>query len=209
MQIRLNSPVRSRDGQNVGTISEVVVNPLSRDVTHVVIRQGLLFAADHVLAVEHVTEAAPNAVSLALNANELEEACVRFDHESFVTVPGTEEDLPQRLWTDPPGVHPSIVPPGVGPSELPPAAVIPTSDTALLADSTVETVDGVVVGHVSQLYTDENDSVTHVVIRRAGVYDEFAALPVEWVAAFEGGAIKLAVEKAVVRQLPDCGDNEK
>lgn len=203
MDIRFETPVESQDGVAVGKVREVVVAPVSRAVTHLIIQQGLLFNHDRVVSVDNVASADPEKVVLSETAEALEEETRAFEQESFATVPGTEEELPQRIWTQPPGAHPSIVPPGFRPGDLPPDPAIPMEDIALLEGSPVECANGTPVGTVHRLFTDEENRITHIVIRCTGVYDEYKLLPLEWIRSFDDNVVTVGVEQGVVQQLPD------
>lgn len=202
MDIRFESPVFSKDGQKVGELREVVVDPISREVTHLVVRQGLLFSDDRMLSMSEVAEADDQRITLTRNAAELEEQSGVFDEASYATVPGTESDLPQRIWTQPLG-HASIIPPGFRPGDLSPDPPIPMEDVSLLQNSPVQCPDGTQVGTVQQVFVDKNDRITHIVMRCIGVYDEFKLIPLDWIRGFQDNIVSLGVEEGVVRQLAD------
>ncbi|MFW6367130.1 MAG: PRC-barrel domain-containing protein [bacterium] len=202
MDIRFGNTVFSRDNHKVGELREVVVDPVSRELTHLVVRQGLLFSDDRIVAMKDVAHADDRSIILARDAEELEEQTSPFLETSFATVPGTESDLPQRIWTQPPG-SPSIIPPGIRPDDLSPDPSIPMDDVSLLQNSPVQCANGTQVGTVQQVFVDKADRITHIVMRCVGVYDEFKLIPLDWIRGFEDNVVVLGVEEGVVHQLAD------
>lgn len=202
MDIRFGNTVFSRDNQKVGELREVVVDPVSRELTHLVVRQGLLFSDDRIVPMKDVAQANDQSIVLARDAEELEEQSSPFQETSFATVPGTESDLPQRIWTQQPG-SPSIIPPGIRPDDLSPDPSIPMDDVSLLQNSPVQCADGTQVGTVQHVFVDKADRITHIVMRCVGVYDEFKLIPLDWIRGFEDNVVVLGVEEGIVHQLAD------
>lgn len=202
MNIRLGSTVFSQDNRKVGELREVVVDPVSRELTHLVVRQGLLFSDDRIVAMKDVAQADNQSIVLTRNAEDLEEQSSPFRDDSFATVPGTEDDLPQRIWAQPPG-SPSIIPPGIRPNDLSPEPSIPMDDVSLLQNSPVQCADATQVGTVQRLFVDKSDRITHIVMRCVGIYDEFKLIPLDWIRGFEDNVVVLGVEEGIVHQLAD------
>ena len=64
MQLREGTSVFTWDDKDVGHIARVVMNPVSKEVTHVVIRQGFLFTEDKVLPIDYIATASEDRVVL-------------------------------------------------------------------------------------------------------------------------------------------------
>ena len=73
MQFKENTPVYTADGEEVGTIDRVVIEPESKEVTHVVVRQGWLFTEDKVLATDLIEQATADQVRLRADVEHLDE----------------------------------------------------------------------------------------------------------------------------------------
>lgn len=73
MQFRENTPVYTADGQDVGTIDRVVIDPESKEVTHVVVRQGWFFTEDKVLSTDLIDQATAEQVRLRADVENLDE----------------------------------------------------------------------------------------------------------------------------------------
>jgi uncharacterized protein YrrD len=51
MELKEGATVKTNDGQKVGTIDRIVVDPATNEVTHIVIEKGFLFTEDRILPV--------------------------------------------------------------------------------------------------------------------------------------------------------------
>jgi len=52
------------EGQEIGQVSRVVLSPDDGKVTHIVIRQGLLFTEDKLISIDYIESASPDSVVL-------------------------------------------------------------------------------------------------------------------------------------------------
>lgn len=73
MQFRENTPVYTADGQEVGAIDRVVINPATTEVSHVVVRQGWLFTEDKVVPTAWIDQATGEQVRLRADIDSLDE----------------------------------------------------------------------------------------------------------------------------------------
>ncbi|MBT4819434.1 MAG: hypothetical protein HON70_27245, partial [Lentisphaerae bacterium] len=146
MKILFGTSVATRDGKDVGQVKEVIVDPRTRTVTHIVVQEGLLFENDRIVSAEDVERASETAVLLSVSEAELTDLSVDYAEEHFITadveeVDALEGDLSASYWTRPLGVVPSLIPPGLGRVELTPEIAIPGDDVLLVHDSPVGTRD--------------------------------------------------------------------
>jgi uncharacterized protein YrrD len=64
MQFRDNAEVQTNDGQKVGRIDRVVIDPNSKEVTHLVVQKGFLFTKDKVVPIDEVVTGSEERVVL-------------------------------------------------------------------------------------------------------------------------------------------------
>src|SRR5688500_2216100 len=84
MQFQKNADVISANGESVGRIDRVVVNPENNVVTHLVVHKSTLFnPEDKLVPVELVTETSPEQIVLHYEAGDLE-SCPPFEQERIV-----------------------------------------------------------------------------------------------------------------------------
>ena len=73
MQFKDGTSVYTFDGQDVGRVDRVVLNPKTKEVTHLVVRKGLLFAEDKIIPLHLIATATEDRVSLREGAGELDD----------------------------------------------------------------------------------------------------------------------------------------
>jgi len=73
IQFQKGASVLTANGQQIGALERVVLNPENKVVTDIVVRTGTLFSkADKVVPIEYVVETTENQVVLSNEAGELE-----------------------------------------------------------------------------------------------------------------------------------------
>lgn len=73
VDLRKGAKVYGMDGEQVGTVEELVYEPTSDKVTHLVISEGLLFSDEKMIPVGWVTDLGRNEVELVVNADIVEQ----------------------------------------------------------------------------------------------------------------------------------------
>lgn len=74
MRVDLDAKVRARDGEEIGSLDRAIVDPQTKEVTHVVVRTGAIFGRDIVVPREDVERANQDGdtIQLDLTKDELE-----------------------------------------------------------------------------------------------------------------------------------------
>ena len=72
MQFKANETVISTDGDKVGEIDRVVIDPKTDAVTHIVIRKGFLFTEDKVVPVDWISTAAGEPIVLDVSKDKID-----------------------------------------------------------------------------------------------------------------------------------------
>ena len=73
MQFRENTPVFTAGNERVGEVERVVLNPESKEISHVVVRKGLLSKTAKVVPLSLIDSATPEGVMLQGDATGLEQ----------------------------------------------------------------------------------------------------------------------------------------
>lgn len=211
MKILFGTPVATRDGKDVGRVKELIIDPRTRTVTHIVVQQGLLFGNDRIVSADDVDTASETAVVLRLSEAELTEGSVDYEQDHFIRadveeIDALEGELSASYWTRPLDVPASLIPPGLGRVELSPEIAIPGDDVLLVHDSPVGTRDGEHIGRVREVMTNEEDCITHIVVAEGVVYPVPKLVPVDWVSGIADNQVTLSVSKAAVDQLSVYGE---
>ena len=206
MNIEPQAVVRTEDGMEVGRIERVVLNPESREVTHLVLKKGVL-PEDKVVPMGLVGAGTEEGVTLRAEEEDLEHL-PPFEEKHVVELgerPGAAPIQPMNLFPGP-GIGQPVVSLGsAGPSE--PRAVvevtrnIPDGTVALKASAKVVAADGRNVGRLEQILTDsKTDRITDLVIAQGFLGRTHRRIPMRWVQQVGESVVDLEVGSATVEE---------
>ncbi len=189
MDIPLNAEVQCTDGY-AGHTTHVVLNPINRQVTHVVVRPDNLFSnVDYLVPVSVITDAEPNHVRLHCTKEELSHMPV-FTQVQFLPY---EEGPSVLSW------------PFAEPVEPVPITYkrTPPGELAVRRGDRVEAADGH-VGRVDEFLVDPaNSAITHLIMREGHLWGQReVTIPVAHIGRIEPGAVYLTMSKKEVGSLP-------
>jgi osmotically-inducible protein OsmY/sporulation protein YlmC with PRC-barrel domain len=201
-RFRIGAPVFAVDGLT-GHLGAVVVDPHSRQVTHLVIHRGSLRAQDRVVPVEVVASTTPEGIFLYLTSQEV--TCQPlYQEERFVGPPPDWEPLPGylaadvRFWGLPYG---GVTPPILPVVEYTIRHGIPERTIVLERSTEVRTRDEV-TGKIDHLLVDPmRQELTHLVVRFGDQPQQPVIVPLEWVEDLGDGYVLLKCIREELRQL--------
>jgi uncharacterized protein YrrD len=211
MQLKQGAQVVTADGHDVGSIDRVVMDPRTKEVTHLVVRKGFLFTEDKVVPLNLIAAATEDRVRLREDAGDLQ-ALPDFEETHYLPV--GEEEVPRSYtagyvppfyWYPPIGVptaaagYPGyITQPYVTETEQ----NIPESSVALQAGAKVISADGQEVGSVERILTDpRSDRASHFLISQGLLLKERKLIPITWVDSVGEDKVHLAVGSGLLNAL--------
>ena len=200
MDYPAGASVISADGEQVGELDRVVIDPKNGSVTHLVVRKGFLLPVDKVIPVELVSSSQENEVHLKEESGRMEEL-PDFIETNFL--PLDEQEMARHGYTGD-IAHPIYWYPGVGAAPLmwgggywgttSPAMGypniypveqdqnIPEGTVALKQGARVIGMDGEHVGDVAEVLTEsEHDRITHLVITKGVIGKQRKLIPANWI----------------------------
>lgn len=207
--------VFTAEGNHVGGINGVVMDPSNGEVTHLIVRQGFLFTEDKVLPVEWIGETHEERITLRPDVVDLDRL-PKFEETHYV--PRHEDDMPGSDGTHVVhGVIPVYPYPhyGLGAWPIFDAGIdagmqkrvqqnIPPETEALKAGATVFSADGEQVGEVEGVLMDEQENrVSHFVIEEGFFFTNRKLVPVSWVRTVAQDGIHLGVGAKTLDSLPE------
>ncbi len=205
-EIRIGAPVTVADDQPAGTVERVVVNPGTRQVTHLVVHRGLLHRHDIVIPVSHVVASDDAGVRLQLMGAELD-SHAPFQAQDFVApppgweVPGyTRRDvlfaLPRPLAKLAQG-FPRLA------ASAPAGSLASVPSVGLDGGTPIVCRDGR-VGRLYLLLLNPSDGqVTHLIARSSRRPRYSPIIPADWVTEITPRHIVVDAELAQVARLPE------
>ncbi|MBI2704623.1 MAG: PRC-barrel domain-containing protein [Actinobacteria bacterium] len=191
-ELRVGATIEGTDG-DLGTLDALIVDPINRRVTHLVVSHDKLSPRVLVPA-EAIKGSTPDAISLALDRDGLC-SCPTFDLPDF--------NEPDDTWTNAqmaldPGSY--YLQPFASPLDgwvLATHEHVPKGEVSVRRGSEVFTSDGTKVGHVDEFLVDpSNGQLTHVVLRRGHVFrhDDDVVIPLTNAATMKGSRVVLDLD---------------
>lgn len=205
IQLQKDAPVLTADGQPVGSLERVVVNPKTNVVTDIVVRTGGLFDREaKVVSLDLVAETTADQIALREEAGELKSMPL-FEERRLVEAKGELDLPPQNVSPVIPGY------PGLGSSDARSPGEkfvtqmeqnIPDGTVAMKEGARVITHEGKHVGNVERVIADPAvDQVTHLLISSGLLSKEQRLIPMKWVTALSEEEVHLRVKKDTVEKL--------
>ncbi len=199
MQFKQGVRVFTASDENVGTVDRVVLDPLTKKVTHIVVRKGFLFVEDKVVPIGVVDTATEDRVTLRDKAGDLQ-ALPYFEESHYI--PLTREEL--GIQYAPGLAFPLLWYPDVGtmPRRVETERNIPDNAIPLREGAHVISADEKDVGNIERIFTDPgNDRVSHFVIAQGFLTKERKLIPINWVLKIREDEIRLAVSSRLLENL--------
>ena len=213
MLFKTGVDVYSSDDEKVGTLHRVVMDPKSKEVTHIVVEKGLLFTEDKVVPMDLVGSVTEDRVSLQGSKEHLDEL-PDYEETHYVPPDATAEEggvTSDAVYWYPP-VDWSAAGFGRYPVAFYPQSLyvqkteknIPEGMIALAQGAKVTAEDGEQVGTIETLITDpKDDRVTHVVISSGLLLKERKIVPAYWIDTVSDEEVRLSVESRLLERLPE------
>ena len=195
MDISVDSEVQCTDGRG-GRSTHVVLNPVTRRVTHIVVKEDIFPRLERLVPVELVGETNPDQIHLKCTQQELH-SLELFVETEFLPAQGPYEAYAlgeYRLW---PYV---LMENGAQPIEH---ERVPPGELAVRRGSHVQATDGD-IGRVDEFLVDrESEQITHLVLREGHLWGQKDVLvPVGEIGHIEEDTVYLTLSKEEVANLP-------
>jgi uncharacterized protein YrrD len=209
IHLQKDAVILSANGNRLGSLERVVVNPESNVVTDLVVRVGsLLKHAEKVLPIEYVAETSEGIILLQDTAGELEdfpafEEAHIIEKESNVDSPSAASSEPPSMMGYPIGGMP-ITPVVMNRAVSRIERNIPVGTVAMKAGAPVLDADGKRVGSVERVLAEPTrDQITHMLISNGLLTKEIKLIPIKWILRVDEEAVRLRVDKASVENLAE------
>jgi uncharacterized protein YrrD len=217
MLFKEGAPVYTANGKEAGRVDRVVINPATKEVTHLVVRKGFLFTEDKVVPIELVESASETGVTLHSQDKALSDLPA---YEETFYIPVEEADdatkhevtttyAPTMYLYPPFGAPLTGVPSGYNPGLV--ARVernIPDDEVALKKGAHLYSSDDKHVGDVEEVLADsradgKDERATHVVISQGVLFKAHKLIPIDWVSEVNDNDVRLSVNARTLEALPD------
>jgi uncharacterized protein YrrD len=226
MELAKGKDIYTTDGEKVGSIERVVLDPQTKEVTHVVVEKGFLFTESKVVPIsmlgaetdqgitlrdgEYVEDLATfretDYIPAGLETEETRERAEKKPVEKAKEYPA--QFAPRYYWYPPVGVGwwrglgttTYVEPEYVRTVEF----NIPEGTVALEEGAAVISSDDKHVGDVEEILTDPQESrATHFVISTGVLLKEHKLVPTQWVSTLLAREVYLSVSSGLIDDLPE------
>jgi len=206
IEFREGTGVYTADGAHVGSVERIVVEPVEKRVTHLVVAEGVLRSHDKVLPVELVEHIAPDRIELRPGVDV--DRLADFEEAGSLPFESPERRGPWVLASSADGFRPVAIPtlgavllyaepqPGSTRRSVPAGSVAFTTGTHVLASDERD------LGRLDEVITDQDDRVTHLIVEKGLLRHTRRAIPVSWIVEDSESQIRLAVDSSVVEAVP-------
>jgi sporulation protein YlmC with PRC-barrel domain len=215
MKINKNSPVITSDGQEIGRVSRVVIDPLLRDVTHLVIREEEMPAEEKLIPIELAAQSIEptDGIRLQSIAADLELRPFEKIHYVPLTKEAAERANIPGIQARPVYFYPPVGEAWEG-KPYPPRFSeqryvakteqnISEESVSVRDEAGVITVGGEVFGRVEQFFVDSGSGrVTHYLIATGQGPADRKLVPVTWTSAINEAQVELKVSSDLLETLP-------
>jgi uncharacterized protein YrrD len=213
MQLKKGADVFSSAGEKIGSIERVVLNPETKEVTHLVVEKGILFATNKVIPIEYVNMQAGERIALEKDAEELE-VLPSYDPDSYINLdktdyPDEDQNIDASYWYPPlyhswwttmggsPGVYPK-------PKFVKAENVIPDETVALEEGAKVISRDGEHIGNLEEVIVETAEYLaTHIVVSEGLFHKERKLVPTIWITDVDEDQVTLSVDSDLFERLPE------
>jgi uncharacterized protein YrrD len=209
MQFKEGTKVYTSDGKDVGHIDKVVMNPQTKELTHIVVRKGFLFTEDKILPVSLIASANEDGVKLREAAGNLDELPA-FEETHYVSLDKIEREETDYsgnsvlYWLPPLGGwmgYPSIYP-YPPPYSATTKQNIPENSVVLNEGTEVYSSNDKFLGHVERILTDSSSGkATYFVLAEGMMSSVKKLIPMSWVKRINENKLYLSVGKTMIERL--------
>lgn len=210
MEFVKGADVFNAAGEQVGTVSRVVIDAKTSDVTDLVVDRGALFKDEKVVPIELLDTATEDRIILR-ETNQSMDDLPNYETTHYVRVDqkgAPYNNLETSYWYPPinfqtpaPGRMPAV------PVELDTRTEpgIPEGRIAISEGAPVISADDEHIGNVEQvIMNSEGNAVTHFVIGKGLLLKEHKLVPAFWASSMDDDEkIRLAVDASLFDRLPD------
>lgn len=206
MLLKFGVDVLKQDGQKVGELESVIIDPATEEITQLIVRKGFLLTKDKLVPISLVADGNEERILLHEFEGEIEDL-QDYEETHYVPVENyinneIEGKIIPMVFYSPLSASRSHA------AQLTSVPVVkenlPPEKESLKEGMDVIALDDESVGRVSEVILHPaTDRTTHLLVKEGLLFKKEFLIPVEWVKEIEGSHIDLYVDSKVVEKLPE------
>jgi uncharacterized protein YrrD len=208
MQFKKGAEVVSGEGNKIGMLDHVVMDPKTKEVAYLVVRSGFLLTEDKLIPIKQVGSVTEKQIEIMASDKEVADFPTYYEVEYIATDQAGHPDEAELSYWYPPAA--GWKPAGRSipfPQPLHIERVgknIRENMIAVKQGAKVITSDGEYVGNIERMITDENnDYITHLVLSSGLLLKERKLIPAYWLTDVSEDEVHLAVDARLLEGLPE------
>ena len=196
MDIVLGAAVHFSGG-GTGKITRVVVNPITEEMTHLVVQAKGAFEVEYLIPINAIANSSPQDVTLTISLNDFKllDTYEKLHYLSKSDPPEDSSDPAMIFW-------PFMPPEDEGPMyEV--EVQVPPEDMVVRRGAQVDATDGKIGVVDGFMVNPETSHITHLVLEKGHLWGEHdVAIPIDSIDAYDGQVVTLKLDKDAVNALP-------
>lgn len=221
MKFTKGATIKAVDGDKIGNLDDIIVDPTNDNVTHIVVKKGFFFTEDRIIPVEALRVGDENTILLNASSEDFD-SFPHFEENSYVRPnrdyqPEIVGESDWGHWERPtrPLFYYGLPHTGLYPGELAGRGVpqarltkqnIPEDAVIINEGTEVYSLDDEHVGNVEGAITDDRGNTSHILISKGLIFSTERLIPMHWVRRTSDQKIQLLVDTAIVEDLPEYSE---
>jgi uncharacterized protein YrrD len=214
MKFKDNARIITRDGEDAGKIKRVVIDPGTKEATHIVIQKGFLFKEDKVIPMSLVGKSNEESLTLRADSGSLD-SYPKFEESHYIATELSQQSaahspsgIGSLYWYPPVSAKWAIDSPSNGRATSKSYTKettknIPPDTVALKEDARVYGKDDGLIGNLETVFTKTpEDKVTHLLVSKGLIWTDKKLVPATWVNHVTEEKVTLSVSSQFVESLP-------
>jgi uncharacterized protein YrrD len=196
-------------GEKIGTISRIVIDAKTRDVTDLVVERGVLFKDEKVIPVGLVDLENNDRIMLR-ETNQSVDDFLDYETTHYISLDQAGvpyENIDAYYWYPPTNFQTPTggVLPGIRPDYVPQTETsIPEGRVVISEGAQVISADDKHIGNIEQVIANaETKNATHFVVGKGFLLKEHKLVPAQWITSVDEAKVHLSVEARLFDRLPD------
>jgi uncharacterized protein YrrD len=192
-EIELGADIISSDGEKLGVVDSLVLDPSSGTIQSVVVRSGFFFPTDRILPAGMVESIDDDGVRLNASAADVEGLTEYLDTE-YVIPPAGYYGAPGYMWPSAQIYTADLLVDEQIHQRMPEAVIL--SEGTLVVDQ-----DGDDVGRITELYSDDKGRVIGVKVEEGFFRHHDHYIPAHVITSADDTLVRLSVDKSTLESI--------
>jgi uncharacterized protein YrrD len=212
MKVIDGAEVFTAEKNKVGNVDRVVLDPETKEVSHLVVRKGFLLSKNIVIPIDVIDHVSDDRVFLKRDIDDLENFPAFEETNYLMAEDLEEEEKDSTKYARPVFWYPTYGYGGFGNAPYAPIPLyyaetqrnIPENTVPLKEGAKVISADGKYVGNIEEVLVDpEADRATHIVIEKGLLFLDRKLIPTIWLTNVLEDEVHLAMKSSTLKKLPE------